>query len=71
MQVKSHGSAVSQQNRRRFFAGMERLQLCKKPLGSLLFFFVRKRGQIKIDPTEHAEGKLAAKKGREASEALQ
>ena len=64
-------SAVSQQNRRHFFAGVQRLQLRKKPLGSLLFFFVRHGGQIKIDLTEHAEGKLPTKKRRESSEALQ
>ena len=50
---------------------MERLQLCKKPPCSLPLFFVRHGGQIKIDLTEHAEGKLAAKKGRESSKALQ
>ena len=50
---------------------MERLQLCKKPLGGLPLFFVRHGGQIKIDLTEHAEGKLPTKKRRESSEALQ
>ena len=62
---------LTQQNRRRFFAGVQRLQLRKKPTCGLPLFFVRHGGQIKIDLTEHAEGKLPAKKGRETSEIVQ